>query len=181
MLRTPRRMGAKQFGLQTHQRAVAGREMDDRLHADLVLDQVDKRQRAHPYARHGRIGDIDRVDSRSLSAIARRRSLSPGSVPSAGRFRPQTTNLLAQLFAPTRSDLPAAINSSIASPPADAVAAAALDGVIVAAEIRGGRVERGPHRRDVLRRRAATAADQVDTPRATASVANAPGNQAELG
>ena len=54
-------MGAQQLRLDRHEVAVTGREMDQALEVEVVLDAERDGHRPHAHARHGRVADIDEV------------------------------------------------------------------------------------------------------------------------
>ena len=57
------RVGAQQLRFEGHQVPVAGREVDEALEVQVVLDPECDRQRAHPDAGHRRVADVDEVDA----------------------------------------------------------------------------------------------------------------------
>ena len=66
MLRTPERVRAEQLRLERHEVPVAGREVDDALEVEVVLDPERDGHRAHPDAGHRRVADVDGVDAGGL-------------------------------------------------------------------------------------------------------------------
>ena len=59
-------MRAEQLRLERHQVPVAGREVDEALEVEVVLDAERDGQRAHPDAGHGAVADVDEVDAGRL-------------------------------------------------------------------------------------------------------------------
>ncbi len=55
-------MGPEQLRLEGHQVPVAGREVDEALEVEVVLDPEGDRQAAHPDPGHRRVADVDQVD-----------------------------------------------------------------------------------------------------------------------
>ena len=74
------RVRPQQLRLQPHQRAIAGGEVQDRLHPGAVLDEIAHGQGAHPHAGHRRVGDVDEIDTRFLQQA--------GPVERLGRIEP---------------------------------------------------------------------------------------------
>src|SRR3972149_5038792 len=79
-------MAAEDLRLEGHDVPVAGREVDKRLEADLVLHREGHGQAAHAHARHRRVADVHEVDAGGLEqagAPARARAGGAGRVARA--------------------------------------------------------------------------------------------------
>ncbi len=63
-------VGADQVGLQAHQRAVTGGEVEDGLDVHLLLDHGAEGQRAHAHPGHGAVGHVDGVRAHQLGVAS---------------------------------------------------------------------------------------------------------------
>ena len=63
-------MGAEQLRLERHEVPVAGREVDEALEVEVVLDAERDGDAAHPDPGHGRVADIEEVDAGLASSRA---------------------------------------------------------------------------------------------------------------
>ena len=162
----PERVGAEQLGLEGHQVPVARRAVDEALEVEVVLDPERHGQGAHPDPGHRRVGHVDEVDAgvaqepggldRPLDPDAARRvDLDRDDEPAARRAARPGGSAVARRRrrrGVERSARRRSVGSSVAG--AAVAARSAASGAPVA-----GRVERRPHRGDVLGRRPAAAAD----------------------
>ena len=172
MLRTPERVRAEQLRLEGHEVPVAGREVDEALEVQVVLDAERDGQRAHPDPGHRRVADVDRStpaawSSRAASIVRSMRIERGGSISTeidepAVRERPRQPGRAVARSGPVvgvadgrRSRRAGPARSGRPRPRA---ASARRD--------RSG-VERRAHRGDVLRRRPAAATDDPRRPAST--------------
>ena len=65
------RVGAQQLRLERHEVPVAGRDVDDALEVEVVLDPERHGERAHPHPGHRRVADVDDVDAGVLEHAGR--------------------------------------------------------------------------------------------------------------
>ena len=82
-------VGAEQLRLERHQVPVAGREVDEALEVEIVLDAERDGEAAHPDAGHRRVADVDEVDARPRRGGGRPRSSARSGSSAAGRSRPR--------------------------------------------------------------------------------------------
>jgi hypothetical protein len=151
------RVRAEQLGLESHQVPVARRGVDEALEIEVVLDAESDRERAHPNPGHGRVRHVDRVDpglleqpgglDRPLDAHrAGRVDLDRDHEPAGGEQFGETRR--------RRGALGRFERGPIGKRRAGLGPRARADRLT-----RNERVERSPHRRDVLGRRPATPTD----------------------
>ena len=160
------RVGAEQLRLEGHQVPVPRRAVDEALEVEIVLDPEGHRQGAHPDPGHRRVGDVDHIDAgvaqepggldRPLDPDAARRVDLDRDDEAAGveelgqaRRRRRVVGGATPSASVRRGRRPRSRRCGLGRGGRGGSAAA-----------RGrGRVERRPHRGDVLRRRPAAAAD----------------------
>ena len=86
------RMRAEQLRLERHEVPVAGREVDEALEVEVVLDPERDRHRAHPDPGHRRVADVDEVRARRRAGAARPRSCGRSGCERGGSISTDTTN-----------------------------------------------------------------------------------------
>ena len=100
-LRTPGGVRAQQLGLDAQDVAVAAAEVQHRLDAGLLLDELAGDLRAHARAGARAVGHVDAVDA-APAAHSRAPSISfAASTPRGGRISTKATNPPAASFAPS--------------------------------------------------------------------------------